>query len=94
MTGGPATGGEELREFLAGMGNAPYDVLPLHTYGLPVLQPARERAQVARSMNDSARMYDRMYWHVLRQNGDVGYDLIRTDGSLRPAAQWLRARNR
>lgn len=136
VTGGLASGGTEMRDFIAGMGDAPYDVLAIHTYGLPVLQPAREKLAVARRLtdrplwitefgleaavipagwdrsrrevdrlhleameqtvewNDAAGAYDRMYWHVLRQNGDTGYDLIRGDGSLRPAAQWLRARNR
>ncbi|MBW3628486.1 MAG: glycoside hydrolase family protein [Gemmatimonadetes bacterium] len=136
VTGGLATGHDNLKEFLAGMGDAPYDVLALHTYGLPVLQVAREKAAVARAAtgkplwitefgleeavipagwdrsrrevdrlhleameqtvewNDGAGVYARMYWHVLRQNGDKGYDLIRGDGSLRPAAQWLRARHR
>lgn len=136
VTAGLASSGADLRSFIAGMGDAPHDVLALHTYGLPVLQPAREKAAVARAVtdrplwitefgleaavipagwdrsrravdafhleamektvewNDAARVYDRMYWHVLRQNGDTGYDLVRADGSLRPAAQWLRARNR
>jgi hypothetical protein len=136
VTAGLASGGEELRDFLLGMGDAPYDVLALHTYGLPVLQVVKEKTAVARPLtrrplwitefgleeavipaswdhsrrevdglhlqameqtvewNDSAGVFDRMYWHVLRQNGDKGYDLVRGDGSLRPAAQWLRARNR
>lgn len=35
-------------------------------------------------------LFDRMYGHVLRQDGDRSYDLIRRNGTLRPAAEWLR----
>jgi hypothetical protein len=40
--------------------------------------------------NEDLHLYARMYGHVLTQGGDRSYDLIRRDGSLRPAAVWLR----
>jgi hypothetical protein len=36
------------------------------------------------------RIYDRIYGHVLQQGGDLSYDLVRRDGSPRPAYSWLR----
>lgn len=40
--------------------------------------------------NEKHRVFARVYGHVLTQDGDLSYDLIRRDGSLRPAARWLR----
>jgi hypothetical protein len=40
--------------------------------------------------NDRERIYARVYGHVLRQAGDLSHDLVRTDGSPRPAYTWLR----
>lgn len=40
--------------------------------------------------NDRNRVFQRMYGHVLVEGGDLSYDLVRRDGSLRPAAVWLR----
>jgi hypothetical protein len=37
------------------------------------------------------RIYDRVYGHVLQQGGDLSYDLVRSDGSPRPAYLWLRS---
>lgn len=39
--------------------------------------------------NDTSRQAERMYGYVLSGHGD--FDLVRPDGSLRPAAEWLRA---
>jgi polysaccharide biosynthesis protein PslG len=41
--------------------------------------------------NARERIYDRIYGHVLQQGGDLSYDLIRSDGSPRPAYSWLRS---
>jgi hypothetical protein len=40
--------------------------------------------------NERHRIYDRIYGHVLVQGGDLGYDLVRVDGTPRPAFLWLR----
>lgn len=42
------------------------------------------------SWNARTGTFDRMYGHVLQQDGDRSFDLIRRNGSLRPAAEWLR----
>ena len=41
-------------------------------------------------LNETERIYDRVYGHVLVQDGDLSYDLVRTDGTPRPAYRWLR----
>lgn len=41
--------------------------------------------------NNRTRAFARMYGHVLTEGGDLSYDLVRRDGSLRPAATWLRS---
>jgi hypothetical protein len=41
--------------------------------------------------NQREGLYDRIYGHVLRQGGDLSYDLVRSDGSPRPAYTWLRS---
>jgi hypothetical protein len=41
--------------------------------------------------NHRERIYDRIYGHVLKQGGDLSYDLVRSDGSPRPAYSWLRS---
>jgi hypothetical protein len=41
--------------------------------------------------NFSAPMYDRIYGHVLAEGKDLGFALVRVDGSTRPAYQWLRS---
>jgi hypothetical protein len=45
------------------------------------------------SVEGNARegIYDRIYGHVLEQGGDLSYDLIRSNGSPRPAYLWLRS---
>lgn len=40
--------------------------------------------------NERTGRFERMYGHVLTENGDRSYDLVRRNGSLRPAAVWLR----
>ncbi len=40
--------------------------------------------------NAQTGIFERMYGHVLRQDGDRSFDLIRANGTLRPAATWLR----
>ena len=42
------------------------------------------------TFNDRAHLYGRVYGHALQQEGDEGVDLIRRDGSPRPAYTWLR----
>lgn len=41
-------------------------------------------------VNDQEGIYQRVYGHVLEQGGDLSFDLIRTDGSPRPAYRWLK----
>jgi hypothetical protein len=41
--------------------------------------------------NARERIYDRIYGHVLQQGGDLSYDLVRSDGTARPAYSWLRS---
>jgi hypothetical protein len=41
--------------------------------------------------NNRAAVYDRIYGHVLAEGNDLGFGLIRADGSLRPAYRWLRS---
>lgn len=41
--------------------------------------------------NKSAPVYDRIYGHVLAEGKDLGFALVRVDGSTRPAYQWLRS---
>jgi hypothetical protein len=41
--------------------------------------------------NAREHLYDRIYGYVLAEGKDLGFDLIRVDGSPRPAYQWLRA---
>jgi hypothetical protein len=41
--------------------------------------------------NSRDAIYDRIYGHVLKQDGDLSYDLVRSDGSPRPAYLWLRS---
>jgi hypothetical protein len=40
--------------------------------------------------NSRARVYDRIYGYVLTEGKDLGFDLVRLDGSGRPAYQWLK----
>lgn len=41
--------------------------------------------------NDEARVYARMYGYTLQDDtGDLGYSLVRDNGSWRPAAEWIR----
>jgi hypothetical protein len=44
------------------------------------------------SVEGNARegFYDRIYGYVLRGGKDLGFDLVRMDGSARPAYRWLR----
>jgi hypothetical protein len=44
----------------------------------------------AATTNEQRAIYERIYGHVLMQDGDVSYDLVRRDGSRRPAFVWLR----
>ena len=125
--------------FLHGLydGDAPYDVLAIHSYGFPVLGSFRDRGGEARGimaahgdarplwntefgmekavvppdwpasrsdvdryhleswqepieLNARQRVYDRVYGHVLFQDGDQSFDLVRRDGSPRPAYTWLK----
>jgi hypothetical protein len=41
--------------------------------------------------NSRERLYDRMYGYVLAEGQDLGFGLIRQDGSVRPAYLWLRS---
>lgn len=41
-------------------------------------------------LNERGHLYERVYGHVLRQDGDRSFDLVRRNGSWRPAAEWLR----
>lgn len=41
--------------------------------------------------NGRESIYDRVYGHVLFQDGDLSYDLVRKDGSPRPAYLWLKS---
>lgn len=41
-------------------------------------------------LNADRHIYQRAYGHVLKQGGDLSFDLVRTDGSPRPAYRWLR----
>ncbi|MFL5404186.1 MAG: hypothetical protein ACJ8BF_15390 [Gemmatimonadales bacterium] len=129
--------------FLQGLydGNAPYDVLAIHTYGYPLALAFGERGRAARRImalhgderplwntefglesgviaappgltglttaqvdgaeleawkscieaNQKEPVYDRIYGHVLTDGKDLGFSLVRVDGSPRPAYQWLRA---
>jgi len=62
----------------------------------PPLRPAQvDGAQLVAwksciEANNSARLYDRIYGHVLAEGKDLGFSLIRVDGSTRPAYRWLR----
>lgn len=42
-------------------------------------------------LNAEENIYERVYGHVLRQDGDLSFDLVRSDGSPRPAYSWLRS---
>jgi hypothetical protein len=41
--------------------------------------------------NFREKIYGRIYGHVLQQGGDLSYDLLRSDGSPRPAFAWLQS---
>lgn len=41
--------------------------------------------------NEREHVYDRIYGYVLAEGKDLGFDLIRVDGSPRPAYQWLKS---
>jgi len=41
-------------------------------------------------LNAQEGIYARSYGHVLKQGGDLSFDLVRRDGSSRPAYTWLR----
>jgi hypothetical protein len=66
------------------------------------LTPARvDRAHLeawksAVEANHRAPLYKRIYGHVLAEGRDLGFSLVRVDGSARPAYQWLQSwlRNR
>jgi hypothetical protein len=117
--------------------HAPYDVLAIHTYGFPLVQPFDARGSAAwrvmeahgdnrplwntefglepavipdswrlsRGQIDSVqldawrtsieenerwRTYDRIYGYVLADGKDLSFNLIRLDGTPRPAYQWLK----
>jgi hypothetical protein len=41
--------------------------------------------------NERERLYDRIYGYVLAEGKDLGFDLVRLDGSPRPAYRWLKS---
>lgn len=41
--------------------------------------------------NDRNRVYDRIYGYVLTEGKDLGFDLVRRDGSQRPTYRWLKS---
>ncbi len=41
--------------------------------------------------NDRRPVYGRIYGHVLMEGNDLGFGLVRVDGSARPAYRWLRS---
>jgi hypothetical protein len=41
--------------------------------------------------NEREHVYDRIYGYVLAEGRDLGFDLVRLDGSPRPAYQWLKS---
>jgi hypothetical protein len=137
VTGGIASAIEG--GFLEGLydEHAPYDVLAIHTYGFPLVQPFDARGSAAwrvmeahgdnrplwntefglepavipdswrlsRGQIDSVqldawrtsieenerwRTYDRIYGYVLADGKDLSFNLIRLDGTPRPAYQWLK----
>lgn len=47
------------------------------------------RGSIERNSRD--RVYERIYGHVLSEGRDLGFDLVRRDGSERPAYQWLKS---
>lgn len=47
------------------------------------------RTTIERNSRD--RIYHRIYGYVLSEGNDLGFDLVRRDGSERPAYQWLRS---
>lgn len=59
VTGGLASVGDDLREFLRGMreGEARFDVLALHTYGVPLVEPFRRKAATARREYPGAELW-------------------------------------
>ena len=63
----------------------------------PGLLPAEvDRAQLEAwksciEANDRRPVYGRIYGHVLTEGNDLGFGLIRANGSARPAYRWLRA---
>jgi hypothetical protein len=63
----------------------------------PNLTPARvDRAHLEawRSSvegNHRSPLYERIYGHVLAEGRDLGFSLVRADGSVRPAYQWLQS---
>jgi hypothetical protein len=44
--------------------------------------------------NARERFYDRIYGYVLSEGQDLGFDLVRSDGSPRPAYRWLKSWSR
>jgi hypothetical protein len=40
--------------------------------------------------NAHERLYDRVYGYVLAEGQDLGFGLVRSDGSPRPAYSWLK----
>ncbi|MEA2724826.1 MAG: hypothetical protein QOH59_2597 [Gemmatimonadales bacterium] len=63
----------------------------------PGLLPAEvDRAQLEAwksciEANDRSPVYGRIYGHVLTEGNDLGFGLIRADGSARPAYRWLKS---
>ena len=64
------------------------------TPGLLPAQVDRAHLEAWRSCieaNDRRPVYDRIYGHVLTEGNDLGFGLIRADGSARPAYRWLKS---
>jgi hypothetical protein len=67
-------------------------VIPDHQQ-LTDAQTESEQLRAWRSVveaNDRQHLYDRMYGYVLAEGQDLGFGLVRQDGSVRPAYLWLR----
>jgi hypothetical protein len=68
-------------------------VIPDHQQ-LTDAQTESEQLRAWRSVveaNARQHLYDRMYGYVLAEGQDLGFGLVRQDGSVRPAYVWLRS---